>query len=83
MALAHALTQAGYEPKSLETSAEVTLDKVNESFRITHIRLATKAEVPRIDEKTFLKYAEDAKNNCPVSQALKNVDIELKAELVS
>ncbi len=84
MALAHALAQAGYEPERLETSAEVTLDKVNEGFGITHIRLTTKVEAPRIDEKTLLKYAEDAKNNCPVSQALKNnVDIELQAELVS
>ena len=83
MALAHTLAQAGYEPKRLETSAEVTLDKVNEHFGITHIRLITKVEAPRVDEKTFLKYAEDAKNNCPVSQALKNnVDIELQAELV-
>ena len=83
MALAHALAQAGYEPKRLETSAEVTLDKVNEHFGITHIRLITKVEAPRVDEKTFLKYAEDAKYNCPVSQALKNnVVIELQAELV-
>jgi len=84
MALAHILAQAGYEPKHLETSAEVTLDKVNEGFGITHIRLTTKVEAPRIDEKTLLKYAEDAKSNCPVSKALKNnVDIELQAELVS
>jgi osmotically inducible protein OsmC len=84
MALAHALAQAGYEPERLETSAEVTLDKVNGGFGITHIRLATRVKAPRIDRNTLLKHAEDAKNNCPISQALKNnVDIEVQAELVS
>lgn len=83
MALADTLTQAGYEPKRIETSAKVTLDKVNESDRITHIHLTTKVEAPGIKEKEFLEYAEDAKKNCPVSQALKGVDIKLQVELVS
>jgi len=83
MALAHDLAQAGYAPKRIETSAKVTLDKVNGGFNITHIDLITKAEVPGLQEKEFLKYAEDTKENCPVSQALKNVDIKLQAELVA
>ncbi|WP_455364654.1 OsmC family protein [[Eubacterium] cellulosolvens] len=78
MALAHGLAQAGYAPKRIETSAKVTLDKV-----ITHIDLITKAEVPGIQEKEFSKHAEDAKVNCPVSQALRNVDIKLQSELVA
>ena len=83
MALSHNLSQAGYEPIRIETSAKVTLDKVESGFRITHIDLNTKAEVPMISEKDFIKYAEDSKENCPVSQALKNVDIKLQAELVT
>ena len=44
--------------------------------------LRVDAEVPGIDEGTFLKLAEDAKDGCPVSGALKgNVDISVQATL--
>jgi osmotically inducible protein OsmC len=44
--------------------------------------LQTEAEVPNIDEKTFQEQAETAKKNCPVSQALAGVEIELEATLI-
>jgi organic hydroperoxide reductase OsmC/OhrA len=37
-----------------------------------------------MDEEAFTKAAEDAKENCPVSQALKgNVEISVEASLAS
>ena len=37
--------------------------------------------VDGIEEADFQRLAEDAKQNCPISQALKGVDITLKATL--
>ena len=82
MALAAGLTKAGHNPARISTTAQVSLEKVGEGFKITTIELNTEAEVPGIDEKTFLEYAETAKKNCPVSQALAGVDIKMNAKLV-
>jgi len=81
MALALFLGQAGYKPRRVHTVANVHLDKVGEGFKITRIDLNTEAEVPGIDNKTFLQHAENAKKNCPVSQALAGVEIRMNAKL--
>jgi len=78
MALSSALTKAGHAPTSIETSAAVHLDLPP---AITKIELTTTAEVPGIDESEFMKLAEDAKANCPVSKALSAVEITLSATL--
>lgn len=82
MALAAGLTKAGHNPTRINTSASVSLEKVDEGFKITTIELNTEGDVPGIDEQTFLTAAETAKKNCPVSQALAGVDIRLNAKLV-
>jgi osmotically inducible protein OsmC len=81
MALASGLARAGYTPEKIGTTARVTLEKTEEGFRIKEIQLETKAEVPHIEEDDFQKLAEDAKVNCPVSQALTGTAIKLKARL--
>ena len=82
MALSGGLANAGYEPESIETTANVHLDKVGDGWGITNIKLETKGRVPGIDADEFQRQAEAAKEGCPVSQALKAVDISLEAELV-
>jgi osmotically inducible protein OsmC len=82
MALAAVLEKAGKPAKRVHTTASVRLDKVGEGFGITKIDLVTEAEVPGIDEATFQAQAKGAKENCPVSKALKGVDISLNARLV-
>jgi osmotically inducible protein OsmC len=82
MALSGDLGRAGYEPESVETTANVHIDKVGEGFKITRIELDTKARVPGIDRDEFQKQAEAAKEGCPVSQALAGTEITLRAELV-
>lgn len=82
MAFAHALSQAGYKPEKIETDAEVTLAKAGDSFAIAEILLKTTGKVSGIDEEEFLEIAGDAKENCPVSKALKAVNIELEAKLL-
>lgn len=81
MALSGNLVRAGYEPRSIQTSARVTLEKVNEASRITKIHLDTEADVPGIDEQEFQKQAQAAKEGCPVSAALQGVDISMDARL--
>lgn len=83
MAFASGLTKAGFPPKRVSTTASVHLDKVGEGFKITTVDLKTEAEVPGIDKAKFMEVAEGAKKNCPVSQALAGVAINLQAALVS
>ena len=51
-------------------------------FAISRIDLVTEGSVPGIDAAAFQKTAEEAKQNCPVSKALKAVEITLSAKLV-
>ncbi|MGQ0804929.1 MAG: OsmC family protein [Actinomycetota bacterium] len=81
MALSAGLERAGHAPTSVETSARVHLEKAESGFRISRIDLNCTATVPGIDEAAFRDQAEAAKNNCPVSQALAGVDIQLDAHL--
>ncbi|MGW1202964.1 OsmC family protein [Streptomyces cyaneofuscatus] len=78
MALSHALTGAGTPPTKLETRAEVTFQP---GTGITGIHITVEGEVPGLDEEGFVKAAEDAKANCPVSQALSGTPITLSASL--
>jgi osmotically inducible protein OsmC len=82
MALAAGLAGAGTPPTRLESEARTTFDKVGEGFGITKIELQIRGHVDGIDEQTFRQAAEGAKENCPVSQALKgNVEINLDTAL--
>ena len=84
MALSAGLERAGTPVTKVVTTAACTLDMVDGKPKITTMKLQTRAEVPGIDQATFAKAAEDAKNNCPVSQALQgNVQFELDAKLGS
>jgi osmotically inducible protein OsmC len=82
MALANGLTQAGHAPKRINTTAKVHLEKAGESFKITSIDLNTEAEVPGVDDQTFLRQAETAKKNCLISQVLGGTEIKLQARLM-
>jgi osmotically inducible protein OsmC len=78
MALSNILGKAGLTPNSIETSATVHLDM---PAGITKIELSTVGDVPGVEESDFVKYAEEAKANCPVSKALAAVEITLTASL--
>ena len=82
MALTAQLSRAQITPTRIHTTATVKLEKVGEGFSITSINLETEAEIPGIDDATFQKNANDAKQNCPVSKALSGTEIHLTAKLV-
>lgn len=82
MALSHSLAEAGFDPRRVEASATVHLEKGDEGFGISRIVIDAEAEVPGIEESRFQQEAEDAKQSCVVSRALAAVDLELNARLV-
>ena len=79
MALAHGLAQAGTPPQRIESQATSTFDQVGDGFRMTKMHLRIRGTVDGLDEDGFRKAAEDAKDNCPVSQALSD-DVEVTVE---
>ncbi len=83
MALAGNLTRANFPPEHVHTTAQVSIEKVAEGFKITKIALNTEVKAPGLDEKTFKELADKAKAGCPVSVALAGVDeISLTAKLL-
>ncbi|WP_070885796.1 OsmC family protein [Pseudomonas sp. D1-3] len=80
MALSKELGEAGMTAESIDTKAEVTLDKQDGGFAITAVHLSLKARIPGADRAAFEKAVETAKTGCPVSKVL-NAEITLEAVL--
>lgn len=80
MALSKELGEAGMTAESIDTKAEVTLDKQDGGFAITAVHLSLKAKVPGADRGAFEKAVETAKTGCPVSKVL-NAEITLEVVL--
>jgi osmotically inducible protein OsmC len=82
MALSGGLARAGTPPKRLEVTSRVTFDKVGDSWTVVSSELTVKGDVPGADAAKFKQAAEGAKDNCPVSRALKgNVNLSVNATL--
>jgi lipoyl-dependent peroxiredoxin len=82
MALSAALGRNKTPPEQLEVTATVTFDKVGDAWTVTKSALDLRGNVPGIDAKTFDTFAQDAKENCPISRALKNnVSLSVTAKL--
>jgi len=77
MALSNGLAKGGTPPTELRTSAEVDFQP---GTGITAIRLRVSGDVPGLDAEGFMAAALQAKDGCPVSQALKAVPISLVVE---
>jgi len=83
MALGATLGGEGFTPEKIETSAAVTLAKVEGGFAVTKIALTTTATVPGVSEEAFQKAAAGAKAGCPISKLFaNNTEITLDAKLV-
>jgi osmotically inducible protein OsmC len=78
MQLSNVLAGAGTPPQEVDTRADVDFVP---GTGITEIRLTVRAKVEGIDNDTFVAAAEDAKESCPVSQALTGTTITLDAAL--
>ena len=82
MALSMILGEAGLKPDSIDTQAEVSLDKVEGGYGITAVHLTLKAKVPGASQAQFEEATKKAKEGCPVSKVL-SAKITLDATLVS
>ncbi|HEX2831859.1 MAG TPA: OsmC family protein [Thermoanaerobaculia bacterium] len=80
MALSAQLTNAGTPPESIQTTANLTMEKLEAGFTITAIHLDVTATVPGVDQAAFETAANNAKAGCPVSRVL-NATITMDAKL--
>ncbi len=84
MALSNGLAKGGHAPTRLEVTATVSFDRVGEGWGVTKSELEVRGAVPGIDDETFRKAAETAKDGCPISRALKgNVELSVRAALIA
>ena len=81
MALSLFLGNAGMTAESINTTATVTLEQVNDAFTVTSSHLDTTVRIPNADKAKFQEAAEGAKAGCPISRLL-NTTITLDAKLV-
>ena len=82
MAFSARLAKNGTPATRLSIKAEVSFDNASGGWKVTTSHLIVRGDVPGIDAATFATIAEDAKDNCPISIALKgNVDMTVEATL--
>ena len=79
MFLASLLTNAGFTPTRVSTTAVVHLTA---GPTISLIELTTEVEAPGLSDADLQTHAEAAKKGCPVSKALAGPEIRLQAKLV-
>jgi lipoyl-dependent peroxiredoxin len=82
MALSAQLGGANLTPESINTTANLTMEKLDSGWTITAVHLDVNAKVPGASADQFNKAAQDAKAGCPVSKVL-NAKITLDAKLNS
>ncbi len=82
MALSAQLGQAGMTAQAIDTTATVTLEKVDGGFGVTKVHLQVRARIPGADRAKFDQAAKNAKEGCPISKLLK-ADITMDAQLES
>lgn len=80
MAISGTLGEAGMTAEEMNTTATVSLEKVEGGFSITAVHLNLVARIPGANKEAFEAAAMKAKQNCPVSKLL-NANITLDARL--
>lgn len=82
MAFSARLAKNGTPAERLDVRADVTFAQVEGGWKVASSHLTVRGRVPGIDAATFGSLAEDAKENCPISGALKgNVELSVEATL--
>lgn len=81
MAMSLWLTRAGHPPASIDTTAHVHLKREAKGMDIPLIELTTTVSAPGMDPEQFQQLAAEAKASCPLSKALRAVEITLDARL--
>jgi len=82
MAFSGQLGGAGMTPKSIRTTAQVSLEKDGAGWTVKAVHLDVTADVPNANPLEFGKAAENAKRGCPISRLL-NATITMDARLAA
>src|SRR5579884_4187877 len=82
MALSAQLGNAGMTAESIDTTATVTLEKLDSGFAVTASHLQVKVKIPGADKAKFDEATKNAKEGCPISKLL-NAKITMDAQLES
>jgi osmotically inducible protein OsmC len=80
MALSGQLGNAGLTAENINTTATVTMDKLEAGWTVTEVHLDVSAKIPGADEQAFQTAANNAKAGCPISRLL-NAKITMDAKL--
>lgn len=82
MALSHILGQGKTPPQRLQVEAVVTFEQAGAGFKVSSSALTVRVTVHGLDADGFRQAAEAAKENCPISQALRgNVRLSVEPTL--
>ena len=82
MAFSGDLAKAGFVPKTLTVSSEVTIDRVDGRWTVVSSKLTVHGRARGADQERFQAIAEQAKNGCPMSRALQgNLSLSVEATL--
>ncbi len=80
MALSAELGKAGITPDSINTTANLTMERLDAGWAVTAIHLDVNARIPGGDKAKFEAAANAAKAGCPISRLL-NTKITMEARL--
>lgn len=83
MALSFQLGGAGFTPEELDTEARVEMSQEGVHYKVAKVTLKLKARVPGISREQLEELATNAKETCPISQALAAVEIVLEVSLAT
>ena len=80
MALSGILGEANLTPESIDTTATVTMEKLDAGWTLSKIHLDVTAKIPGAADAAFQDAAAKAKAGCPVSRVLRS-EISMTAKL--
>jgi len=80
MALSAELGKAGITPGSIQTTATVTMERLDAGWTVTQVHLNVAAKIPGADPAKFTAAANAAKAGCPISRLL-NATITMESKL--
>ncbi|MEA2677309.1 MAG: lipoyl-dependent peroxiredoxin [Chloroflexota bacterium] len=82
MAFSNTLFKAGFTAESIETTVEITGDKLEAGWTVISSHITVRCRVPGATDADVADAAEKAKDGCPISRALKgNVELSVDATL--
>jgi osmotically inducible protein OsmC len=80
MALSAQLGNAGMVAESINTTATLTMEKLDAGWTVTAVHLDVTVRIPGADHTAFETAAKNAKEGCPISRLL-NAKITMDAKL--